>query len=149
MYKVFELSGPDTFYELREDPILVYDVKKNIQVNSQFITTFSNGFKNDLSKPYSRILSDVEKIADIEVKFYDINGEKHLNLSELIQDAYQYNNVELGITIKAEQKIFILNVYKHAYIDNESTVMMFKDVTKAHRYEKEKSENKFKTVLMG
>lgn len=148
---LYQLSGPDVFYELRDDPIIILDKTSEgmILVNSQFVEQFKKLSKIDVVKCHTKTLTTIPNPDDLSIEFYDLESDSNVHLMNIISNIEKYNGKEVGFSTNDEQIVFMVNAVLYDKSSKEKIVIIFKDVSEIHMLEKEKSANRYKTVLMG
>ena len=149
IYREYQLSGPDLIYELSVDPMLVIDGDSNVSANSQFMSVFQDGTDLKVVKSYTQLLAKIENFEHSKLKFASQGQDKLVSLTDLLGNLASYEGVEVSLNSGDSEIIYMIHGYEFNELNQNKTIIVFKDVTKVHLIQKEKTENHYKTVLMG
>lgn len=155
VYEIFrqnyELSNSaiEMSYDLHEDATIIYQKGERVKVNERFKQIFETATNFKYADHYTQILKYVEKPEELSFKFLDDDKTESITLDVLLRENKKYNGSALVTEINGEERVFSFSAFDLVNIYSCRTICIFKETTLLFKLEKEKSANKYKSVLLG
>lgn len=139
----------DISYDFDNDPAIILDGNNRIKANKKFSKIFSSFDEFKFTSHYTQILWEIKNPNNIELQKFESECEDKISIQQILDNKEEYLGKSFSILYKNEEKVLSFTVVTLENVYDTKTILMFRDTTQAHNLEKEKSDSKYKSVLMG
>lgn len=141
-------SAIEMSYDLHDDATAIYQKGEEIKVNQRFRQIFETGARFKYADHYTQILNIVEDPQNLVFSLLDDENSETISLEDILSKNKKYNGAAFVIKLWEEERVFSFSAFDLVNIYRIKTICIFKETTLLFKLEKEKSANKYKSVLL-
>lgn len=139
----------DISYNFHADPIIICDNRNVLKVNKRFTKIFEEQDEFEYTNHYTQILNQIKDANKLQVKEFGTENSSKISIEKILLNKEIYKGKSFSVISQNSERVLTLNIVELENIYDTKTIYTFADTTEFHNLEKEQTENKYKSVLMG